>query len=564
MVRQRITQSIILFCVAVASGVVIIPTEPFNYSTQLDTNGSYFIFWKSNITHITFEVHVKTFGYVGFGLSDNGKMYPADIVVGWVKDGVTHFKDYHTTAHAPPVVDSHQDWFLLHGEENDFGTVLKFVRKLDTCDKTEDKKIEDGTVRVIYSYHTSDPVSDDSLMYHGADHRGTKSLLLLSVSTATLVSHSSEHHNVQLYDFVHENFLIPSAATTYYCRVFRLPNIGGKHHMIKVEPIITAGNELHVHHIVVYRCRGIDPKFDKVHYNCYNGIPRGLRPCYDMIITWAIGGNTFYYPDHVGLSVGAPDDPDVYILETHYDNPALKSGMIDNSGLRITLTKNFRPYEADLIELGHQFDWKHIIPPFETAYVSQAFCPSQCIDHSLGNMSEIKVFGIFQHSHLLGRAIKTRHFRNGTELPPVATDPHYDFDFQETRILREEIPVRHGDSFVVECTYDSTGRTSPTLGGLSTRDEMCISNLLYYPKIPLTRCVSTPTYDSISPSQNKMSTLQAFNWTSPHDREIFKQKLRESSIRHICQGSNMIPKTLIYTFHENVTEYVPPASSTCP
>ncbi|KAK3586459.1 hypothetical protein CHS0354_001843 [Potamilus streckersoni] len=179
-------------------------------------------------------------------------------------------------------------------------------------------------------------------------------------------------------------------------------------------------------------------------------------------------------------------------------------------------------------------------------------------------MTEIKVFGIFQHSHLLGTAIKTRHFRNGRELPPVATEPHYDFDFQETRILIEEISVRHGDKFVVECTYDSTGRTAPTLGGLSTRDEMCISNLFYYPKIPLKRCISTPTYDSISPSLSKMSILHAYNWTSPHDREIFKQKLRESSIRHICQGSNMIPQTLIYTFKENTTEYVPPASSACP
>ncbi|KAK3586448.1 hypothetical protein CHS0354_001830 [Potamilus streckersoni] len=60
---------------------------------------------------------------------------------------------------------------------------------------------------------------------------------------------------------------------------------------MNVEPIITPGNEKHVHHIVVYRCRGIDPKFDKVHYICYDEIPKGLVPCYDVIIAWAIGGN---------------------------------------------------------------------------------------------------------------------------------------------------------------------------------------------------------------------------------------------------------------------------------
>ena len=54
------------------------------------------------------------------------------------------FQDRHATGHFTPVIDASQDWFLLHGEENSFGTVLKSVRKLDTCDK-DDYKI---TVRI--------------------------------------------------------------------------------------------------------------------------------------------------------------------------------------------------------------------------------------------------------------------------------------------------------------------------------------------------------------------------------------------------------------------------------
>ncbi|KAK3586465.1 hypothetical protein CHS0354_001850 [Potamilus streckersoni] len=121
-------------------------------------------------------------------------------------------------------------------------------------------------------------------------------------------------------------FLIPSANTTYYCKGFRMPDIGGKRHMIKVEPIITPGNEMHVHHILIYRCKGINPKFDGISYMCYDEIPKEMNPCYDVIIAWAIGGKSFYYPDHLGVSVGAPDDPDFYIMETHYDNPVQKSG----------------------------------------------------------------------------------------------------------------------------------------------------------------------------------------------------------------------------------------------
>ncbi|KAK3586447.1 hypothetical protein CHS0354_001829 [Potamilus streckersoni] len=206
MARQQMISLAIISYLAMAWGYAgVKPTEPFNYSIEVDPNGDFLLFWKFNDTHITFEVHVKTYGYVGFGLSENGNMYPADVVVGWVKDGVTHFKDCHTTAHASPVVDIHQDWFLLHGEENDFGTVLKFVRKLDTCDKNEDEKIQDGTIRMIYSYHPNDPVTDDSLIYHGPDHRGTKSLSLLSMSSAASVTWSTDNHDVRLYDFLNEN-----------------------------------------------------------------------------------------------------------------------------------------------------------------------------------------------------------------------------------------------------------------------------------------------------------------------------------------------------------------------
>ncbi|CAC5425215.1 unnamed protein product [Mytilus coruscus] len=160
------------------------PTEIFGNSWQLDSDGNYWLFWKTNTTHITFETHVKTKGYVGFGLSSNGKMFPSDVVVGWVDStGSTYFKDCHTEGHYSPIVDVSQDWMLLQGLEDTFGTVLKFVRKLDTCDD-KDYQITDNTIKVIYSYHPDDPASFDALPWHGANRRGAKSLMLLSAVKA--------------------------------------------------------------------------------------------------------------------------------------------------------------------------------------------------------------------------------------------------------------------------------------------------------------------------------------------------------------------------------------------
>jgi hypothetical protein len=36
-------------------------------------------------------MHVRARGYVGFGLSPNGRMFPSDVAMGWVKDGKVHF-----------------------------------------------------------------------------------------------------------------------------------------------------------------------------------------------------------------------------------------------------------------------------------------------------------------------------------------------------------------------------------------------------------------------------------------------------------------------------------------
>uniref|UniRef100_A0A8W8LIK3 DOMON domain-containing protein n=1 Tax=Magallana gigas TaxID=29159 RepID=A0A8W8LIK3_MAGGI len=73
-----------------------LPTEEFDFQESLDADGKYVLFWNVNKTHIIFEVHVETKGYIGFGMSPNGKMYPADVVVGWVKDGVPHFQYNYT------------------------------------------------------------------------------------------------------------------------------------------------------------------------------------------------------------------------------------------------------------------------------------------------------------------------------------------------------------------------------------------------------------------------------------------------------------------------------------
>ena len=54
----------------------------------------------------------------------------------------------------------------------------------------------------------------------------------------------------------------------------------------------------------------------------------------------------------------------------------------------------------------------------------------------------IKIYGVALHSHLLGVNIKLRHFRNGKELPPIAKDEHFDFNYQYMKILKNPVTVK--------------------------------------------------------------------------------------------------------------------------
>ncbi|KAL4218774.1 hypothetical protein ACF0H5_021361 [Mactra antiquata] len=537
----------------------VTPTETFKHSTILDANDNYVLFWNFNDTHVTFETHVRTRGWVGFGLSTNGKMFPADVIVGWVNDdGTSHFSDRHTVGHSPPVMDNSQDWHLLLAQENDFGTVLKFVRKINTCDDNEDEKIQEGTSRVIFAYGTSDPANENSVTYHGTT-RGTKSISLLSYNS----EHFDLPDDIRHFDVIHENYTIPNDSTTYWCTAFKLP-IMSRHHMVKYEAILTPGNELNVHHIVLYRCKVDDPDFWNGKSELCYAQDRAMPQCTSIIIAWAIGGEPFYLPKDVGFPVG-DDGVNLYILETHYDNPTRRSGAIDNSGIRITITPTLRKYEAGVMEIGHTSNFYMIIPPGQKEFISKSYCSADCLSEGFRqkNLSEITVVGAFQHSHLLGRAITTRHFRNGVELKPLIQDPYYDFDFQEVRLLPEERTVLPGDSFQVECNYNSEDRNDVTFGGLSTREEMCLTFIYYYPATDISFCLSQTSFNTLNYDYNELfHVLNTADWNNQTVSDYYVDAMKRSYIYDVCMGDNLKTSSDFKTVPtpQNLHSYVEPAS----
>ena len=140
---------------------------------------------------------------------------------------------------------------------------------------------------------------------------------------------------------------------------------------------------------------------------------------------------------------------------------------IDSSGLRLTLTPTLRRHDAGMLQLGVGVSEFQIIPPHIKDFRSTGFCSEDCTTKALSSQpSGVKVFAILQHAHLLGRGIRTRIFRRGVEIEPLAYDENYDFDYQDYRHLRSTRTLMAGDTLTVECKYDSTGRSKMTIVSL--------------------------------------------------------------------------------------------------
>ncbi|CAH1250474.1 MOXD1 [Branchiostoma lanceolatum] len=287
---------------------------------------------------------------------------------------------------------------------------------------------------------------------------------------------------------------------------------------IKMEAVIQPGNERLVHHIVLFQCKH-DGNESLAHLSgprC--NVVRNALDCRPgrFLLAWATGGNDLSLPEDVGLPVG-DDDGDVLILDTHYDNPHLRDDLYDSSGIRIYYTPVLRTHDGGVIQIGAKVRPTMMIPPGAERFNVYAHCSSSCLKEALPE-DGVTVFASFLHTHLAGRSIRDRHFRNGKELKPISSNDAYDFNFQQTTYLKPYVKLLPDDTLRLECGYETKNRHNMTYGGLGTWDEMCMDFLLYYPKIDLDDCGSKAyDYDLAS-----FFGVQNFTYTGRYDVIITK------------------------------------------
>ncbi|EDV25403.1 uncharacterized protein TRIADDRAFT_55464 [Trichoplax adhaerens] len=517
--------------------------DSYAHIATLDDKGKYVMYWtmddKLKVMHVA--ITVQTTGWIGFGISPyTGRMPGSDTVIGWVDNqGKTYLQDRYATGHVVPTLDTQQDYTLISGEEANGMTILKFKRKYNTSD-SRDLPLEGGTTRLIWSYHSSDPSSPEVYTKH--EYQGTRSLNLFN--TLPEKDKPPMPNDTKTFDVLAKNVTIPAAATTYWCTALKLPEVNGTAHVIRLTPKIQKGNEGLVHHILIYDCT-FEEHLHGTSEDCDSAnMPEGLGDCRGatLLAAWAVGGEDTSLPAHVGLPLGGLYGTKYVLMETHYDNPNLLSGVVDASGMTFYYTHQKRQYDAGILEVGRSVGPFQMIPEGLKTWQTIGYCSEDCTRRNLP-AAGINVLGGMLHTHLAGRTLTVKHYRDGKELANLAHNPHYDFNYQDLMFYKQEIKIMPGDQLTTICGYNTEGRKKVTVGGIGTKDEMCLGFFLYYPKQEMSVCLSYENYLHMVPYIN---ALRAAGQTAPYNDYPSKPPYLWNILNNMTIGHGK----LLHTFHD--------------
>lgn len=483
-------QVLLVLLIVLKAAPKVTGRQHYKYNAYLDSQRRFHLWWdvdyKRNVVNFRLLAVVTLDEWFGVGYSAYGNSSNADFFVHWVDENyVQHCKDAWTDSKGILHIDNQQDYKILSGQLNKHALVIEYQRPFDTCDNY-DFPFDNGTLHVVFfigdnTFHYPEGVNVTSLS------PGLQRVLLLEADVPIL----RHPKDTWTFSVLAPGVTIPAKETTYWWYTTKLPALPERQHIIQFESAITKGNENFVHHIEVFLCEWKHGM--KIPY--FNGPslvgekPKELSVCRHVIGAWAMGASALHLPAEAGCAIGGNISRNI-LLEVHYNNPEIKHGVKDTSGIRFYVTPTRRKYDSGVMEIGLEYTNKMAIPPHQNSFILAGDCISECTELALPD-GGIYIFASQLHTHLTGKKVTIRHIRNGTELPPVNYDDHYSPHFQIIKLLPRPVHILPGDSMVIECEYNTEKRSNATIGGFAITDEMCVSYLHYYPNTNLEVCKSS-------------------------------------------------------------------------
>jgi len=482
----------------------------------MDADGKFVLEWEVDETNTFIEIaaRVQTTGWMAIGVSPNGGMPGSDIVMAWIDEqGNKHFTDRYADSQSEPSIDSDQSGVeLLELSSADGALTLRYRRALAACD-SRDRTIE-GTSRVLYAWNDAPLADCDSRpMQHPATQRGSRSIRLDQLEAESHPNEIDGAENIESIVLGFDNVETVGGRTRYYWKAGRLP-FDETVHVVGVEPLIPDVELTQAHHLLLYVCPG-DLSDEQIALvgDKHDPLVRSLEVCnfIEPILAWAVGGKPTYFDRAFGIPVGGAGRSS-FMMEAHLDVVDEKPH-VTNMKFRVLYTRKLRPNDGGIMVVGANVD-EFLLTPAGTKTDRIGYCHSACSERGLP-AGGINIVGSMLHMHTIGVGMKTQLVRaNGTEMPLIDDDQHYDFNLQTYEAI-EPVQMYPGDQLITTCTYDGTGRAERTLGGEGTDAEMCLHYLMVWPKPTISGCLSTGS----RPLVGALLQTAAFNGTTPGESE---------------------------------------------
>jgi len=207
--------------------------------------------------------------------------------------------------------------------------------------------------------------------------------------------------------------------------------------------------------------------------------PDGVVPCdvgtngQSMIYGSGVGSPEFHFPTGVGLHLTAGSR---LLLNLHLFN-ASDNPITGRSGTKfLEATPAEIQNVAELVLAGPTIQ---LNVPTGTSTQSGV-----CHVNNITSSTPLQVFALSQHMHTTGRHMRSVIDRGGTLIE--LQDIDYAFENQTFQLVQPTIEILPGDLLTTYCTFENTAATHPPSGapmtfGESTLDEMCFTDLFYYP-----------------------------------------------------------------------------------
>jgi hypothetical protein len=379
-------------------------------------------------------------------------------------------RDTYTTDEERPYTDDCAgDWELVSSRITPEAIGFETVRLLDTGD-SQDKKVTNDSNPMAPAHKILVTWGDSKIVDSIEENRGSGSVRFFGEEDDEPFHSIMDRVAEDSFALQAVNYEVANTETNYLLTCLTkddmiargLSKTGEKMHVVGFEPIIQTKNSDYVHHYLV---------FGSLSNNCDGEFE-------ELIFGWSNGMKSLALPDFLGLPFNGEHEFNSFKLHTHYNNPLLRSDIVDSSGIRLYWTSKLREQEMGILSLGDPWVRKTGLVGKQLSK-HDFYCPSSCTETFM--TQPITVFQEVHHAHGLAKQTVIDQFREGKKIRSGKVE-YFDFESSGlTPVIQEPFTVEPGDSLTMSCYYDD--KHGAASFGLDTKGEMCLGVFAYYPRV---------------------------------------------------------------------------------